>query len=327
MRKKASRVLSVVILVFVQLALPSGCGKQAKPTPWSDFIQSPIVNLPEPVMQAHQRSYVFVVDEFWNPYTSRMVGTGLTVDGNVERYRVSLQDGLGAVIGSLTQQDREEVRSILEAMTQIAPTDLLSGPKIVALSFFWHGEYYLLLFDESSCPEELARLFEIISTATDHFWNPFYEESDSTPSPMEDLPPLVESQLGGHYPFLAVWYNKPFSDVYDRLYFFPNRYGFASNDIEYRAAGSSVGAGAAFTDSEVQEIWTLLESLANAGEVKQQPVGDTIITFGFSWEANYHLLVVGDMNCPDELDRLFMIIEASFERIDIDSFQNPCQEQ
>jgi hypothetical protein len=324
MENKVKALLAAGALL-AQLIFLSGCRSWA----WA---------LPEPIQQEHDKDVIFKVTWLGNqrPFSGYFMYMLLYTDGSVTRRLLHELGGeKGVFPGQLSKEQQEEIRTLLEAMTISSSRDPFAGSEVITLSFLWHGEHHVLSFSESSCPDELSRLFEITNmawTVGDPFPNPCQRKSqpvlesapsDNAPPPLLALPDPVKDVHFARL-FQINWFERPFTGFYKTLAFVVE-HRFYDNLITYREGEKNTSYGES-TEVEKQEVQAILESLASTGSV-EQPVGDTIITLGFSWEANYHLLVFGDENCPDDLRRLFEIADGAFlPRADEpDTFQSPCK--
>jgi hypothetical protein len=85
-----------------------------------------------------------------------------------------------------------------------------------------------------------------------------------------------------------------------------------------------IGYGKA-TEADRQEAQAILASLVEATSAEPSP-GDTVITLGFSWEGDYHLLTFGGSSCPAQVRRLFEIADLAFRRyVPEEGIPNPCR--
>lgn len=79
------------------------------------------------------------------------------------------------------------------------------------------------------------------------------------------------------------------------------------------------------TEADRQEAQAILASLVEASSDEPSP-GDTVITLGFSWEGDYHLLTFGGSSCPAQARRLFEIADLAFRRyVPEEGIPNPCR--
>lgn len=338
------RILLIVSLLIVQLTILNSCKRQPEQTsvPWSGYTQANVLELPEPVLQTHKENYIFKVTWFQKPFTGYFMLMALGVDGSINRMLVSSRGERGPGPAQLTEQDREEIRTILETMTQRSSMEPFAGVEVITLSFLWGGKYYRISFNESNCPDELQRLFEIADMAwrrsptslTNPPWSPCRENdkqqaqepTDSVSLSPDDLPEQIEFSHGARL-FYVTWFKQPFAGIYNQLSFFSDHY-MADNFLDYRESVGNGGGYAQLDEMERREVQDLLESMVNVSSL-EQPMGDTIITLGFLWESDYQLLNFGDLNCSSDLQRLFDIVGIAFEQQHPESnfFQNPCQER
>ena len=297
------------------------------------------VELPEPVQQEYNKEKIFQIARIENcaPASGNSIRRILYVSGTVTYYSYDSLGGFkGAWPGQLPEDQWRKVQEILKAMTTIPSHDPFSGREVITLSFLWHGENYIASFSEKNCPDELERLFDITNTAwtvENPFPNPCRERplsnsstADTLCSPLNVLPNTIgfASDYSARL-FQINWFEQPFTGSYEQLYFAVDGRKF-DNFVTYGRSdsGGSVPYGGS-TEAERQEVQAILVSLADIDST-ERPVGNILITLGFSWEGDYRILVFGDANCPAGLRRLFEIADMPFKRDvpDYDLFQIPC---
>jgi hypothetical protein len=136
-------------------------------------------DLPDQIKQTHQSS-IFKVTWFEKPFSGYYDRLLLHTDGNIDHWRIVENRGMrGASLGQLTQDERQEIQSALEAMIDTSSKDRLEDLKVITLSFLWRGENHILSFSESSCPQELYHIFSIADAAFK--WNLKYSSEFPTP--------------------------------------------------------------------------------------------------------------------------------------------------
>lgn len=330
---------ALALLAMALLGLDN-CRRQQEPAPFYSYTPSAVVDLPEPIREAHY-SDVFLITWFEPPFPGYYDRLHLYANGTVSRMRIVVDWAIhGGDWGQLTEEEKGEVRLILEAMTKVSPIELSTGSRIITLGFLWAGDNHVLSFSESNCPDELHRLFEIADKALKR--NP--EWLGTYPDPCQkdnkydgqvqepilpedmsfslDLPEPVSRVHQAPRLFCTTWFEPPFQGSYEELSF------FASNSTVYWQLWGEGGREAArgrLTEEERQEVQDTLDLMTSMDPV-EPPVGTTIITFSFPWKADSHLFTFGNANCPADLQHLFEIAQTTFKRDmpELD-FQTPCQ--
>ena len=325
--KRVIRALLTATVWIAQLIWLGGCAASAK--------------VPEPVLQEQNENEIFKItvipnqDSFYHCYPYR----SMLADGTVlSRFRSPMESRKYRA-GPLTPEQQGKIQQILKTMITIPSRDPFGGEEVITLSFLWHGEHYIRSFSRGSCPDALVQLFDITNSvwSDEYFhWEPCQEvefiesvTSDDTHRLLTSLPDEVVS-LHAHRLFQVHWFEQPFSGSYEQLYFVTGEHKFdwlgpfdSCGVYENEPGGRSVNWPA--TEAERQEVQAILVSLADVDSA-ERPVGNTLITLGFSWEGDYRILVFGDANCPAGLRRLFEIVDMPFKRDapNYDLFQNPC---
>ena len=101
-------------------------------------------------------------------------------------------------------------------------------------------------------------------------------------------------------------------------------YDVWSENQTLSVCAGDIGYGKA-TEADRQEAQAILASLVEASSTEPSP-GDTVITLGFSWEGDYHLLTFGGSSCPAQARRLFEIADLAFRRyVPEEVIPNPCR--
>jgi len=233
----------------------------------------------------------------------------------------------------LTTKQRKEIRALLDTLAHSSSRDPAGGSWVITLSFLWQGKHHILSFNESSCPDELQRLFEIANeTQESEYRNPFpspcndkHPQQASEPTPSDSSVELPDFVRRVHYAclFHITWFKQPFADSYKELSLLVDHY-MGENTVTYWETDQNTAYGE-LTEAERQEIQAILETLTDTSSTRL-PAEGTVITLGFSWEGDYRILVFGDANCPAGLRRLFEIADMPFKRDvpDHDLFQIPC---
>jgi hypothetical protein len=339
---RALKMLVVNALV-VQLSLLSGCKRSPQTTlSPSSYLPAAILDLPEPVQEDH-RNYLFTITWFKQPFTGYTYYLILLTNGSISPHEISQRGSKGGISGQLTPKEMREVQKILKAMRANTSSAPFEGSQVITLSFFWQGEHFTLSFNETSCPAELKQLFEIAYKA----WgkssidaslqpcqrNEHRQQSEQEPASSDeasfsytDLPEFV--RLVHSTPMFAItWFERPFVDSYHRLWLLVDHVA-ADSLLEY-GQGEVYGGTTAMSqlaELERLEVQNILRSLANTDSTRP-PAGDTLITLSFMWEADLRAFSFGDANCPQELRRLFEIVDGAFlpRAGEPDTFQSPCK--
>jgi hypothetical protein len=342
MRNKKILKTSLLCILFVLMISLSNCKRQPMQTPvLSNHALADVVNLPDPIQQTHRGS-IFKITWFEKPFSGYYDRLLLHTDGYVDHWRIVENRGMrGASLGQLTQEEKQEIQSILEKMIDGSSVERSVGLKVITLNFLWRGENHILSFSESSCPHGLQRLFDIADAAfrrnpkySSRLPNPCQENTENqgqtqkatsqsdTLSSTTNLPDPVRQAHGARL-FCVTWFEQPFTGSYDKLSLFAdNLIGFW---LFVDDGGREVARGW-LTESERQEVQTVLESMTNARPL-EKPAGKTVFTLSFSWNADYYLFTFGDLSCPDDLHRLFEIADVAFQRnsSENEDFQNPLE--
>jgi len=318
---KKAKVLKLLLAAIWVAQLTSLSSCQAVP------------DLPEPVQQSYNTNKIFTLTWFEKPFMGYSMYMILHTNGYISRMLISGRGEKGGFPEQLTAKQRKEIWALLDTLTHSSSRDPSGGSRVITLSFLWQGKHHILSFNESSCPDELQRLFEITNeTRESEYRNPFpspcngkHPQQASEPTPSDSSVELPDFVRRVHYAclFHITWFKQPFADSYKELSLLVDHY-MGENTVTYWETGQNTAYGE-LTEAERQEIQAILATLTDTSSTRL-PAEGTVITLGFSWEGDYRILVFGDANCPAGLRRLFEIADMPFKRDvpDYDLFQIPC---
>ncbi|RLC87190.1 MAG: hypothetical protein DRI37_06405 [Chloroflexi bacterium] len=323
-------VLGGLVICLITLI---GCRGQPAQMPAPLLDTAVLRLLPEPIQELYHWDTIFTITWFERPFVEYATYLAWNADGYISRMQISHRGEMGGRSPTqLPDEVGEEIPALLEAMTHEASADELAGSRVITINFLWRGKNHILTFDELSCPDELRRLVEITDAA---FGSAAYPNPCQAPGAASrggtstaagDLPSMVKD-LHSASLFNITWYTQPFTGSYNHLLLFTDYYrGDNVIDYVYGEVYRGVSTYSQLSESERQEVESILESMTSASTA-ELPDEDTVITLGFSWEADYHLLSYGNSSCPDELRRLFEIVGVAFDRSapGYDVLQSPCQ--
>lgn len=102
---------------------------------------------------------------FQRPFSGSYDRITLTSNSSVFHSRIFV-DGVSDVNrGQLTDSERQEVRQILDSLTDNHLLEQPIGTSVITLSFPWEGNYHVLTFGNLNCPNGFQRLLEIANLA------------------------------------------------------------------------------------------------------------------------------------------------------------------
>lgn len=324
-------VLGGLVICLITLI---GCRGQPAQTPAPLLDTAVLRLLPEPIQELYHWDTIFTITWFERPFVDYATYLAWNADGSVTYLQFSERNVMAMATrgAQLPESESKEIPALLEAMTHQASADELAGSRAITINFLWRGKNHILTFDELSCPDELRRLVEIAhaafrpTTYPNPCQAPGAASQGGTPTAAGDLPSMVKD-LHSASLFNITWYTQPFTGSYNHLLLFTDYYR-GDNVVDYTRGEvyRGVSTYSQLSESERQEVESILESMTSASTA-ELPDEDTVITLGFSWEADYHLLSYGNSSCPDELRRLFEIVGVAFSRSapGYDVLQSPCQ--
>lgn len=337
----------ILIVLVVLLVLFSSCKRRYKPS----LDRSPkqglegLTNLPEPVRQEHQdANFMFKVTWFQRPFSKYFDILLADPDGYVGHWLAPFaRTPTQANSGQLDKKQRQEIRSILQRLTQRSAPEEVNGRRVVTIDFVWDGQGYILSFDEVGCPDGLYRLFEITEVTfkkyphVSDFSIPCQDgpELRETPNPANldsisvvpaDLPDYVRESHTARLITLT-WFQEPFTGRYEVL-------TVHTNNSVFHKRQSVEGEGKLFegqlTDAEKQKIQAIMGWAASLDIIEsssEDGVQGKSINLSFTWNADFQFRSFPNSKCPDPLHSLFEIARTALKRSysGDDVFTNPCE--
>lgn len=352
MQYRVIKIICVVCLL-ITLLLVNGCRK-ISPSIMNEEYFTPtsvtmshnpksVEELPEQVQEAHYEwSRMLLLTWFDNSSVNVMEYDKLVLDftGKFAHVHTTVMSERLTQMGQLTSAQQAAIRDTLENMTAESSTYPLSGSRFITLGFVWQGQGYLLSFSNTNCSNKLQHLLSIFDTAWGYTLNdakalqhlceknnPQTSPTTSDPitSTLTKLPKVIYDNYVYPHLLCVTWFQQPFSGSYYQISLYDNNLLYYEKYEENKVAESISGW---LTDADQNEVRTILAEI-RSDTYEDLDLHTSIITVSFPWEADYYLVNFGDRNCPEALQRLMELMEATLARggSEIDDIQIPCLEK